>query len=58
MHWRTLRKILAHSQPPGYRMARARPQPKPIFYSDWPFAGEKPSKMGCFCMFGKSEFKM
>jgi len=28
MHWRTLRKILAHSQPPGYRMERARPQPK------------------------------
>ena len=28
MHWRTLRKILEHSQPPGYRMARPRPQPK------------------------------
>jgi transposase len=28
MHWRTLRKILAHSQPPGYRMGRPRPQPK------------------------------
>jgi transposase len=28
MHWRTLRKILEHSQPPGYRLARARPQPK------------------------------
>jgi len=28
MHWRTLRKILEHSQPPGYRLARARSQPK------------------------------
>ena len=28
MHWRTLRKILEHSQPPGYRMGRARAQPK------------------------------
>jgi hypothetical protein len=28
MHWRTLRKTLEHSQPPGYRMERIRPQPK------------------------------
>ena len=28
MHWRTLEKILAHSQPPGYRQAKARPRPK------------------------------
>jgi len=28
MHWRTLQKILHHSQPPGYRMERPRPQPK------------------------------
>ena len=28
MHWRTLRKILHHSQPPGYRMEQPRPHPK------------------------------
>ena len=28
MHWRTLQKILHHSQPPGYRMERPRPQPQ------------------------------
>lgn len=28
IHWETLQKILAHSQPPGYRMNRERPQPK------------------------------
>jgi hypothetical protein len=25
MHWRTLRKILEHSEPPGYRMGQRRP---------------------------------
>ncbi len=28
MHWRTLAKILGHSQPPGYRQAKPRPKPK------------------------------
>ena len=28
IHWRTLQKILHRNQPPGYRMERARPQPK------------------------------
>jgi len=28
MHWQTLEKILAHSQPPGYRLKEARRQPK------------------------------
>ena len=28
MHWTTLEKILAHSEPPGYRMSQARPKPK------------------------------
>ena len=28
IHWETLRKILAHSEPPGYRMKQARPKPK------------------------------
>jgi transposase len=28
IHWETLEKILAHSEPPGYRIDRARPKPK------------------------------
>jgi transposase len=28
IHWETLKKILRHSQPPGYRMKQERPQPK------------------------------
>jgi len=28
IHWETLKKILVHSQPPGYRMYRERSQPK------------------------------
>jgi transposase len=28
IHWETLQKILAHSQPPGYRMSKERKQPK------------------------------
>jgi len=28
MHWETLQKILAHSEPPGYRQQRARPRKK------------------------------
>jgi transposase len=28
MHWRTLRKILTHSEPPGYRQKQPRPKPK------------------------------
>lgn len=28
IHWETLKKILAHSTPPGYRMSQERPQPK------------------------------
>ncbi len=28
MHWTTLEKILAFSEPPGYRMEQARPKPK------------------------------
>jgi transposase len=28
IHWDTLQKIEAHSQPPGYRMGQARPKPK------------------------------
>ena len=26
MHWKTLKKILTHSEPPGYRLRQARPQ--------------------------------
>ena len=28
IHWDTLRKILDHPEPPGYRQARPRPKPK------------------------------
>jgi len=28
IHWETLKKILAHPQPPGYRMKEERPKPK------------------------------
>ncbi len=28
MHWKTLKKILTHSEPPGYRMGTERPKPK------------------------------
>ena len=28
MHWKTLKKILTHSEPPGYRLHQARPQQK------------------------------
>jgi len=28
IHWETLQKILAHSEPPGYQMNQERPQPK------------------------------
>lgn len=28
MHWTTLKKILEHSEPPGYRLSKARPKPK------------------------------
>ena len=28
IHWETLKKILEHSEPPGYRMKQARPKPK------------------------------
>jgi transposase len=28
IHWETLKKILEHSEPPGYRMKRSRPRPK------------------------------
>src|SRR5512134_2548136 len=28
MHWQTLKKILEHSQPPGYRQARTRTRQK------------------------------
>ena len=28
MHWLTLKKILTHSEPPGYRQRKARPQQK------------------------------
>ncbi len=28
MHWTTLEKILEHSEPPGYRLSKARPKPK------------------------------
>ena len=28
IHWETLQKILAHPQPPGYRMQEARSKPK------------------------------
>jgi len=36
MHWRTLQKILQHSQPPGYRQAAQRPKPK---LGDFTWAG-------------------
>jgi hypothetical protein len=28
IHWETLKRILEHSEPPGYRMKQARPKPK------------------------------
>ena len=28
MHWKTLKKILTHSEPPGYRLRQARPKQK------------------------------
>ena len=28
IHWETLKKILEHSEPPGYRMQSSRPKPK------------------------------
>lgn len=28
IHWKTLKKILSHSEPPGYRMDQPRPKPK------------------------------
>ena len=28
IHWETLKKILAHSEPPGYQVKQARPKPK------------------------------
>ena len=28
IHWETLKKILSHSEPPGYRMGQPRPKPK------------------------------
>ena len=28
LHWKTLRKILDHPQPPGYRQQRPRPKPR------------------------------
>ena len=28
MHWKTLEKILRHSQPPGFRLREPRPRPK------------------------------
>jgi transposase len=28
MHWTTLEKILQHSEPPGYRLSKARPKPR------------------------------
>ena len=28
IHWETLKKVLEHSEPPGYRMKQARPRPK------------------------------
>ena len=28
MHWKTLEKILTHSEPPGYRQRKVRAQPK------------------------------
>ena len=34
MHWTTLEKILAHPEPPGYRVGQRRPQPKLGAYLD------------------------
>jgi len=28
IHWETLKKILEHSEPPGYQVKQARPKPK------------------------------
>ena len=28
IHWETLKKVLTHSEPPGYRLQEARPKPK------------------------------
>lgn len=35
MHWTTLEKILAHSQPPGYQMERLRARPKLGPHVEW-----------------------
>ena len=34
MHWRTLEKILQHSEPPGYRQCKLRPKPKVGAYQE------------------------
>lgn len=34
MHWRTLEKILQHSEPPGYRQCKPRPKPKVGAYQE------------------------
>ena len=28
IHWQTLKKVLTHSSPPGYRLSEPRPEPK------------------------------
>jgi transposase len=35
MHWRTLEKVLANPQPPGYRAKAPRPRPKLGPFLDW-----------------------
>ena len=32
IHWKTLQKILAHEEPPGYRLKKPRPKPKKSRY--------------------------
>ena len=34
MHWRTLEKMLQHSEPPGYRQCKPRPKPKVGAYQE------------------------
>ena len=35
IHWETLKKILEHSEPPGYRLKEPRPRPKIGPYLGW-----------------------
>ena len=35
LHWTTIKKVLAHSEPPGYRQEKARPKRKLGAHEEW-----------------------